>query len=74
IDPVGRGYTDEQEQVYGLVFNFTPDRQDRAIAKGVEVLANYRQAEWRAKGEKLVGDKIDVTDLLYRVALEKPFS
>lgn len=73
VDPIGRGYTDEQEREYGLVFNFTSEDQDGAIAKGVDVLANYRQDEWRAKGKKLVEEKIDVTDLLYQVAIERPF-
>ncbi len=73
VDPIGRGYSDEQERDYGLVFNFTSDCQDEAISKGLEVLSNYRREEWRAKGKQLVKEKIDVAEMLYRIALERPF-
>jgi len=41
LDKTGRGYTDEEEE-YGLVYNFKdPARdQERAIAKGTELLAD----------------------------------
>ena len=74
VDPIGRGYTDEQERDYDLVFNFTSEQQNDAIARGVQVLANYHQDGWRAKGKQLLEEKIDVTELLYKVAVEKPFS
>lgn len=67
VDPVGRGYTNEQEREYGLVFNFTPDRQDDAVGKAVEILSNYRPEDWRAKGKRLVKDKIDVTGMVYGI-------
>lgn len=72
LDPVGRGYTDEQERDYGLVFNFGSRRQDEAIAKGVEVLSNGRRKDWRVRGQRLVEDKIDVTELVWRVISERP--
>ncbi len=68
VDLVGRGYTDEQEREYGLVFNFPPDRQDEAIAKGVEILADGSTEKWKARGRRLVEEKIDVTDMLHRIA------
>ncbi len=71
VDPVGRGYTDEQERDYGLVFNFTPARQNEAIAKGVSILNGYNKGYWREKGQRLIEDKIDVTDMLFRVAMGK---
>jgi len=74
LDPVGRGYTDELEREYGLVFNFTPDRQREAIARGDEILADYQRDHWRAKGRRLVEEKIDVTEMLYRVATERSFA
>jgi predicted glycosyltransferase len=74
VDPVGRGYTDEEERDYGLVFNFTSERQDEAIARGVEILREGRTEEWRARGRRLVAEKIDVTEMLHRIALERPYA
>jgi predicted glycosyltransferase len=64
LDNVGRGYTDEQEDVYGSVFNFTESSQDqeRSIAKGVELLRTDKLKEiWKEKSRKILNDKIDVT-------------
>jgi len=74
VDPVGRGYTDEQERDYGLVFNFMPADQDRAISKGEAILSGYDRACWRTRGARLVADKVDVTALLHRIALERPYA
>ncbi len=70
IDPVGRGYTDEQENTYGLVFNFHPERQEKAIAKAEEILANYDRKDWHKRRAKLLMDKIDVNELIYHVTTE----
>lgn len=74
VDPIGRGYTDEQERDYGLVFNFTNEQQDEAISKGVEILSSFQREEWQARGKRLVEEKIDVGEMLYRVAMERPFA
>ncbi len=74
LDPVGRGYTDEQESKYNIVFNFTPERQDEAIVKAVSILSDYRKEDWLAIGEQIVKDKIDVTEMLYRIVMEHPSS
>jgi hypothetical protein len=71
VDPVGRGYTDEQEHEYGLVFRFTPERQDEAIEKASSILSDYDREDWHAKGRRLVDQKEDVTELMYRVATER---
>lgn len=74
LDDVGRGYTQEQEQVYGLVFNFKESiaDQERSIVKGVELLQPSDSKEiWRKKSEKLLRDKIDVTAWMERLILEK---
>ncbi|MBM3262264.1 MAG: DUF354 domain-containing protein [candidate division Zixibacteria bacterium] len=64
LDNDGRGYTDEQEQAYGSVFNFTESTEDqqRSIAKGLEILAvpNVKQI-WAEKRARLLNNKIDVT-------------
>lgn len=66
IDNDGRGYTDEQEEKYGLVFNFTEsiEDQNKSIAKAVEILGSYNEEEWKTKRERLLNDKIDVTEYL----------
>jgi len=64
IDDAGRGYTEEQERVYGAVFNFTgsPGDQEKSILKGVEILKTENTvALWRGKRERILRDKIDVT-------------
>ena len=64
LDNVGRGYTDEQEERYGIVFNFTESEEDkqRSIRKGIELLtAPDVKSLWREKRERLLADKIDVT-------------
>lgn len=74
IDPVGRGYTDEQQREYQLVFNFSSAQQVEAIRQGVSILSNYDRAHWRAKGQRLINEKVDVTELVYQVATERPFA
>ena len=74
VDPIGRGYTDEQERLYGLVTNFTPARHEEATAKGASILRDYSRQDWRAKGRQLVADKIDVTEMLYRIVMERPYA
>ena len=71
VDPVGRGYTDEQEREYGIVFHFTHRQQDQAIARAVSILSCYRKEKWREMGKRIIDDKIDVTGMIYRIALER---
>jgi uncharacterized protein len=62
ISTTGRGYTTEQEQKYGLVFNFTDEQQDKAFEKMQELLmqSNLRE-EWLRRRERMLLEKIDVT-------------
>lgn len=66
IDNDGRGYTDEQETKYGLVFNYNESIEDqkKSIQKATEILRTYNQSEWDTKREQLLSDKIDVTKFL----------
>ncbi|MBE0637805.1 MAG: DUF354 domain-containing protein [Bacteroidales bacterium] len=67
LDNTGRLYTREQEEKYGLVFNYTESEQDqqRAIAKGVELLTTPGIKEkWHQKRARMLGEKIDVTEWL----------
>jgi len=67
IDPIGRGYTDEQENQYGIVYNFTPKSQLQAIEKAVDILRNYQETPWRSIGQRIIAEKIDVTQMLCQV-------
>lgn len=65
LDNVGRGYTDEQEHTYDSVFNFTESPEDcrASIQKGVDILTTTDvRALWKEKKERLLREKIDVTD------------
>jgi len=67
VDDVGRGYTDEEEEKYGLVFNYTASvaDQERSIEKGIELLKRPNlKDEWKPKTKKMMADKIDVTAFL----------
>lgn len=62
-----RGYTDELENKYGLVYNFSdPEKgQEYALAKAVELLKNENvKSEWREKRLKMLSEKIDVTKFM----------
>ncbi len=64
IDNTGRGYSEEQENKYGLVFNFTVSEidQEKAINKGIELLKNMIfKEEFQQRRKKMLKDKIDVT-------------
>ncbi|MEZ5336034.1 MAG: DUF354 domain-containing protein [Methanolobus sp.] len=66
-DFAGRGYTDEEESRYGLVFNFKLDKesQEKSVEKALELIQNHDiKKEGMQKREKLLGDKINVTEFM----------
>lgn len=65
VDDVGRGYTTEQEQRFGMVSNFTESLDDQAasIDRAVEVLSDD-PAVFASRRAKLLSAKIDVTDFM----------
>jgi predicted glycosyltransferase len=75
LDNQGRGYTDEQEKKYGLVFNFTesPVHQEESIQKAIELLKtpNLRE-EWQKRRQKMLADTIDVTAFMVRIVENYP--
>ncbi len=73
VNPLRLGYLEEQERDYGLVSCFRPESFDGAIARGVEVLDGYDREHWRRQGRQLLADKIDVTEMLFRIATERPY-
>jgi predicted glycosyltransferase len=63
-DFAGRGYTDEEEEKYKLVFNFKLDKESQreSLEKAVELLENNNLKNIGGKKrKKLLEDKIDVT-------------
>ena len=63
-DFAGRGYTDEEEEKYELVFNFKLDKESQreSLEKAVELLENNNLKNIGEKKRKeLLKDKIDVT-------------
>jgi predicted glycosyltransferase len=67
LDNTGRYYTTEQEEKYGLVFNYSESEDDqvKSIAKAVELLeTNDLLQEWTKRRDRMLNDKIDVTVFL----------
>lgn len=60
---VGRiAYLEEEEHKYDLTYGFKPDQFDSLLNKVQELLENPNlKNEWRAKRDKMLEDKIDVT-------------
>jgi len=61
------GYLDEQEERYGLVYNFSNPEvaQKQAVGKALELLQrNDLKEEWQLKRERLLKDKADVTQFI----------
>ena len=67
LDYFGRGYTDEIEKKYGLIFNYkqTPDGLRKSIKKAIEIIESKKSPNyWNIKRRKLLSEKIDVTSFL----------
>lgn len=70
LDDEGRGYTDDLEKSYGLVHNFTesPEDQEKAIKKGIELLQNpVLKEDAMVKRTRLLEEKGDVTQYLIQL-------
>jgi predicted glycosyltransferase len=66
VDPVGRGYTDEQEARYGLCSNFRPWQAAEATERGVDILRTDEKHSLAFKESvaRMLDDKIDVTRMI----------
>ena len=67
LDNDGRGYTNEEEEKYGLVYNYTESEEEqlRAIKKGIEILTTPNlKEEWQKRRMKMFSEKIDATALM----------
>ena len=70
-----RGYTDELESKYGLVYNFSDPqkRQEHALEKAFELLENENiKREWEKKRMKMLSEKMDVTKFMTEFIEEWP--
>jgi predicted glycosyltransferase len=67
LDNDGRGYTDELEKKYGLVFNYTESFEDqlKAIYKGIEIL-NEDKVIYNKRREVLLSEKESLTDFMLK--------
>jgi predicted glycosyltransferase len=64
VNTLRLGYTDEEEEKYNLVYNFSDEKtmEKQAFDKALELLENNNlRKEGKRKREKLLNDKIDVT-------------
>jgi len=61
------GYLDEEEEKYGLVYNFSDPKtaQEQAVKKAIELLENKNlKREWQKKRKRLLNEKIDVAKFM----------
>lgn len=67
VSTTRRGYTDELERKYDMVYNFSDPvhGQAQALNKAIELLENTdTKRKWQEKRNKLIKEKIDVTKFL----------
>lgn len=65
ISTSSRGYTDELQDRYGLVFHYADEnRQEKGIQKAVSILENYDASRWQSKRDRLLSDKVDTTSFM----------
>ncbi|WP_406661224.1 DUF354 domain-containing protein [Methanolobus sp. ZRKC3] len=62
-----RGYTDELEEKYGLIYNFSDPLkgQSQALNKAIELLSGDNiKNEWTRRRDTMLSEKIDVTSFM----------
>jgi predicted glycosyltransferase len=72
MDFVGRGYTDEQERKYGLVFNFKPDEVEKVMETSVDIMARDSKGKevFQNNHAKMLSENIDVTEFIIKRLLD----
>lgn len=65
-DDTGRGYTDEQEKKYNLVYNFSgsQDDQHKSLQKAIAIFSVDSKNHYQEKRQSMLNEKIDVTALM----------
>ena len=77
LDNDGRGYTDEEEERYGLVFNFSESLLDqtRSLKKAIDILNTpNREIEFQKRHQKMIDEKIDPTKFIAWFIEQYPMS
>jgi predicted glycosyltransferase len=77
VNTLRLGYTDEEEEKYNLVYNFSDGKtmEKQAFDKALELLENNNlRNEGKRKREKLLKDKIDVTAFMVKFIENYPES
>ena len=77
VNTLRLGYTDEEEEKYNLVYNFSDGKtmEKQAFDKALELLGNNNlRNEGKRKREKLLNDKIDVTAFMVKFVENYPES
>ncbi len=67
VDEKRIGYTNEEEEKYGLVFNYlnTPEGKSSALEKGIDLIkTNNLKEEWGKKQIILMNNSIDVSEFI----------
>lgn len=60
-----RGYTDELEKEYGLVFNYSgEDRHERGLQRALEILESNDPEQWEQRRGRMVDQKVDTTKVI----------
>jgi len=70
VNTLRLGYTDEEEEKYNLVYNFSDEKtmEKEAFDKALELLENNNlKKDGKGKREKLLADKIDVTEFMVEI-------
>jgi hypothetical protein len=77
VNTLSVGYCKEEEEKYGLIHCFSDPRtgQAQAMGKAVELLQRrYLREEWRGRRDRLLADKIDVTQFMVNFVENYPES
>jgi len=77
VNTLRLGYLDEQEEKYGLVYNFSNPKtaQKDVLTKAIELLEDENlKNKWRRKKENMLNEKIDVTKFMTEFIEDYPES
>lgn len=74
ISDIGRGYTTEQDQKYGLIKHFRSDQWDQVTTTLKKWAEDDNSDLWQEKRHKMLADKIDVTSFLVNFIEDFPES
>lgn len=71
VSSTRRGYTDELEDQYGMVFTYSDDdRHQKGIEKAIKLLQESDTKHWVRKRKKLLSEKIDTTSFIVEESRE----